>query len=61
MIEKGITKDRFKGFKYGNDEDAQKEESWKKEFMATVNHRRQTGLSWNDYRTIMVDGRNGDE
>ena len=61
MIEKGNTTNRFKGFKYGNDEDRQKEESWKQDFRAQVNHKIQTGLSWSDYQTIMVNGRNGDE
>ena len=61
MIEKGNTTNRFKGFKYGNDEDRQKEESWKQEFRTTVNQKIQTGLSWTDYQTIMVNGLNGDE
>ena len=61
MIETGNSANRFKDFKYGNDKDRQKEESWKKEFMKQVNHKIQTGLSWTDYQTIMVDGRNGDE
>ena len=61
MIETGNAANRFKDFKFGNDEDRQKEESWKQEFMKRVNQRPQTGMSWTDYRTIMVDGRNGDE
>ena len=61
MIDKSNDANRFKGFKYGNDKDKQKEESWKQEFMALVNHKVQTGLSWTDYQTIMVSGRSGDE